>query len=332
MDLIFWWMLLVWLGGVTAYWLIRYLILGRRGRTRPPTALPVAHTNRLTDLPEYVTALKRYRSLLSWATAFVSLGLVAAVLLTARPANVSIVTPEQQNRDIMLCLDASGSVLREDTTLIDRFSTLVGNFHGQRFGLTLFNSSAVTIIPLNDNYQVIAPQLKVASTAFAAQKGTIFSELTDGTLANYQDGTSLVSDGLTSCIQHMGTVQGRSQSIILATDNEVQGTPIINITQAVALAEQRSIHIFAIDPGVSDQQLAGDHNQLKIIARETGGAYYELSDPNTVSAIIGDIDQQKSENYFGLPQLATSDNPKPFLYAAALLTIATIALLWRLEL
>jgi Ca-activated chloride channel family protein len=332
MVLIFWWMLPVWLGVIVAYWLTRYWLLALRKRTHLTTALPVAHTNRLTALPEYRSAFKRYQRLIRWATGLLSLSLLASILLTARPATVSIITPVQQNRDIMLCLDASGSVLREDTTLINRYSTLVNNFSGQRFGVTLFNSSAVTIIPLNDNYQLISEQLKSASQAFAAQKGTIFTELTNGTLSGFSGGTSLVSDGLTSCLQHMGTTQGRSQSIILATDNEINGTPIVNITQSVALARQRNIHIFAIDPGVSDPQLTADHTQLNIITKETGGAYYQLNDLNTVESIINTISQQDSQNFIGLPQPATNDNPKPFLYVAAVLTIASLAMLWRLEL
>jgi len=332
MGLIFWWMLLAWAAVITIYWLVRYWLLARRKRTMPLTALPVAHTNRLIGLEEYMSAFKRYRMLISWATGLLSLGLLSAILLSARPNTVSVITPVQHNRDIMLCLDASGSVLKEDTTLLDRFSTLVGNFSGQRFGLTLFNSSAVTIIPLNDNYQLITQQLKTAAKAFAAQKGDTFTNLTNGTLADFQSGTSLVSDGLSTCIQHMGTTQGRSQSVILATDNEVNGTPVLDMLQAVALAKQHNIHIYAIDPGVSDPQLAGDHAQLKIITKETGGSYYQLSDPNTVSSIIGTISQQDPENFIGLPQLATNDNPKLFLYAAALLTIASLALLLRLEL
>src|SRR5207342_659579 len=106
--------------------------------------------------------------------------------------------PVQKNRDIMLCLDASRSVLRVDAELIKRFSALVNNFNGQRFGLTLFNSSTVSIIPLNDNNQLISKQLKVAGDAFQSQKGDVFTKLTDGTLAGVEAGTSLASDGLTS--------------------------------------------------------------------------------------------------------------------------------------
>jgi len=333
MELIFWWMLILWFLGIAGYWGVRYWLAFRNGRRPVSLALPVAHSKRMTELPEYMAALKRYRLLINCAAGLLTLGLLTAILLTARPASVSVITPVQRNRDIMLCLDASGSVLREDTTLIDRFSSLVNSFSGQRFGLTLFNSSAVTVIPLNDDYPLISKQLKVAAQAFKVQSGSTFTQLTDGTLADFSGGTSLVSDGLATCIQSLGANTGhRPQSIILATDNEVNGTPIVDTLQAVALARQHNIRLFTIDPGVSDQSLAGDHAQLKTIAKETGGTYYSLSNLSSVDSVISDISAQQSGNFVGLPQYATNDNPKPFLYIAALLTLVTIGLLWRLEL
>lgn len=333
MELIFWWMLILWALAIGSYWAGRYWLKVRKGRKSAMFSLPVAHSNRLTNLPEYMAALKRYRLLVNWTTGLLSFCLLSAILLTARPAIVSNITPVQQNRDIMLCLDASGSVLREDTTLIDRFSTLVGNFSGQRFGLTLFNSSAVTVIPLNDDYPLISKQLTTAAQAFKAQSGDTFTQLTNGTLAGFDSGTSLVSDGLLSCLNHMGTnTAHRSQSVILATDNEVNGTPVTNMVQAAATAKQRGIRVYAIDPGVSDPTLASDHAQLKTITQQTGGSYYQLSNAGTVDSIIDSISAQQSSDFIGLPQVATNDDPQPFLYVAILLTIVTIGLLWRLEL
>lgn len=333
MGLIFWWMLIAWALVIIIYWAVRYYFFAATKRMTAANALPVAHSNRLTNLPIYITVLKRYRLLMSWIVSLLSLCLLTAIVLSARPATVSVVTPTQQNRDIMLCLDASGSVLRADTALLNRFTALVNGFSGQRFGLTLFNSSAVNIIPMNDNYKVTGQQLKNAAAAFKAQKGDAFTQLTDGTLADFESGTSLVSDGLLSCIEHISVnAQHRSQSIILATDNEVNGTPIVSMTQVVAIARQRNIHIFAIDPGISDQQLSGDHTQLQIISKETGGNYYQITDNQALNAIVDGIAAQESSSFVGLPQPAVNDAPRIFLYIAAIMAIASTILLWRLEL
>jgi Ca-activated chloride channel family protein len=331
--LIFWWMLIVWLVALAGYLAVRYWLTNRRKRTHAATDTPVAHSTRLTSLPEYVRAFRQYRILTRWAAGALTLALLSAIILTARPAIISIISPVQKNRDIMLCLDASGSVLKVDTKLINRFSALVTNFQEQRFGLTLFNSSAVTVIPLNDNYQLTSSQLKATGQAFQAQKGDVFTQLTDGTLASFDSGTSLSSDGLASCVQHMGAnSQQRSRSIILATDNEVNGKPVVGMTQAIQMALAQDIKVFVIDPGVRDNSKAGDHAQLKLVAAQTDGQYYMLNDDATVDDLIDAISQQQPQKFIGLPQPAINDNPQPFLLAAVLFTIVALVLLWRLEL
>ena len=331
--LIFWWMLVIWLVVLAGYLAAQYWLNNHRKQTHASTDTPVAHSARLTSLPEYITAFRQYRLLTRWAAAALTIAMLSAIVLSARPAIISIISPVQKNRDIMLCLDASGSVLKVDTMLINRFSALVNNFQEQRFGLTLFNSSAVTVIPLNDNYQLTSTQLKTAGEAFQAQKGDIFAKLTNGTLAGFDAGTSLTSDGLTSCIQHMGdNSQQRSRSIILATDNEVNGTPVIGMTQAIQMALAQNIHVFVIDPGISDQSKANDHAQLRLVAQQTDGEYFMLNDDGTVDALINAITKQEPAKFIGLPQPAINDNPEPFLIAAVLFSIASLALLWRLEL
>lgn len=333
MDLIFWWMLLIWIGAIGVYWLLYYYIFGRHSRKQVTSVLPAAHTNRLTSLPEYIAVMRQYRLLTCLVAGLLTLSLLSSIFLTARPATVSTVIPTQNNRDIMLCLDASGSVLREDTTLLDRFSSLVQNFGGQRFGLTLFNSSAVTTIPLNDNYQIISQQLKIDAKAFKLQDGQTFTDLTNGTLTDFSNGTSLAGDGLASCIDQLGSdTDHRSQSIILATDNEVHGTQIVSMEQDIAFAKQRNVHVFVIDPGVSDTSLASDHAELKILALQTDGVYYDLSDTTLVSSLINTINKQTPETYVGVAQYATSDNPKPFIFIAVFLAVGSLIVLWRLEL
>lgn len=331
MGLIFWWILLGWLSIIVGYWVVKY-ILWRNHKASPEVAVPIAHSDRLTNLPAYKAALKQYRFLLWIASGATTLALILAMLLSARPATVALITPAQQNRDVMLCLDVSGSVLKADATIVNRFSALVDSFDGQRVGLTVFNSSSVAIVPLSDDYQFINEQLTKVGAALKEQKGQAFTDLTSGTLADFDKGTSLVSDGIGSCISNLGTnSQRRSQSIILATDNEANGTPIITMTQAIALAENKQVRIYAIDPGESETARAGDHTQLKSQAEKTGGGYYMLRDAEAVNAIISEISKQEAKYAAGGAVVAVADNPDPFMYVAVVATIATLALAWRLH-
>lgn len=334
MGLIFWWMILVWLVLIGGYWLARYLLIkyGKQKKGRV-SAVPIAHSDRLTNLPAYKEALKRYRLLLWAAVGTMALSLLMAVVLSARPAAVSVITPAQRSRDVMLCLDVSGSVLRTDSQLVNRFRTLVANFSGQRFGLTVFNSSSVVILPLSDDYDLINEQLQKVGKALQEQKGQDFVDLTSGTLAAFDKGTSLVGDGLTSCINNLGdNPTHRSQSVILATDNEQNGEPIISMAQAAGLAERRTIRVYAIDPGSPDLKRQAEHADLKKFAEQTGGGYYLLSSANFITTIIDEISAQEAKYTASLPVVATADIPTPFLYVAVVTTAVYLVLSWRLRL
>lgn len=331
MGVIFWWMLLLWVFAIAGYWVGRYYWLKRQGKTQTE-AVPVAHTNRLIELPEYKKALKEYRILLYGATGALSLALLSGIFLTARPASITPIVPAAQSRDIMLCLDVSGSVLRTDTELVNRFNELVSGFSGQNFGLTAFNSSSIAILPLSDDYEFIGSKLTEVGEALRVQKGPVFVDLTSGTLAAFDKGTSLTSDGIVSCINNMGgNPRDRSQSIILATDNEANGTPIISAAQAVALAGKRNIRIYAIDPGIIDQSRKADHTKLKEIAEQTGGTYHVLSDANAVGDIIADISKQEAKYAESITTVAMSDSPQILAYLAFITTIASLAVMWRLK-
>lgn len=93
--LIFWWLVPLWLAVIVGYFLVRYYLQARRKRSRARNEMPVAHTTRLTSLPEYAAAFKQYRVLLYGAFGLLSLGLLTAIILSARPAIISVVNPVQ---------------------------------------------------------------------------------------------------------------------------------------------------------------------------------------------------------------------------------------------
>lgn len=331
MGLTFWWMLLVWTLAIIGYWVVRFLL---RHRQKPKRhAVPIAHSNHLTDLPEYKKAMKRYERLILTACGLLSISLLGAMIVTARPATVSYITPAQKGRDIMLCLDVSGSLLKVDTTIVNRFRTLIQSFSGQRFGLTVFNSSAVSVVPLTDDYVFLDEQLAEIGAALAKQEGNDFDRLTSGTLADFDKGTSLVSDGVASCVNNLGpNPLARSQSVIVATDNEKNGTAIISMEQAAAVAESNNVRIYAIDPGQSEEARDKDHQELQSLAQESGGAYYKLSDGKAIAGIIDEVSKQEAKYAASAPVIAVADTPKPFLYIVLVFTLLSLLVLWRLRL
>ena len=76
--------------------------------------------------------------------------------LVGRPARVAAEDEHSANRDIVLCLDVSGSTLPYDQQVIATYRTLISHFKGERIGLSIFNSTSRTVFPLTDDYTMAA--------------------------------------------------------------------------------------------------------------------------------------------------------------------------------
>ena len=189
--------------------------------------------------------------------------LALATALVARPSTVDEGEEKASSRDIVLCLDVSGSALPYDREVIDTYRQLVDSFKGERIGLSIFNSTSRTVFPLTDDYELVSKQLDKASSILAGvesqddidkMKDSDYQAISDwleGT-QNRKESTSLIGDGVVSCAAMLpGFAYGnasadnaerqRAASIVLATDNVVSGKPTYTLDEALNLTKQAQI-------------------------------------------------------------------------------------------
>ncbi|MGV8884075.1 MAG: vWA domain-containing protein [Microbacteriaceae bacterium] len=327
MELIFWWMPLVWLGLVAVVAVV--LIFVRRSRSAADaTSLPIANSERLTSLPGYARALRRYRALLAGVCAAVALLLLVGIGLTTRIASVDVRQPELKSRDIVLCLDISGSMVEYDSHVIDVFSDLANEFEGERISLVIFNASAVTYFPLTSDYGYIQRQFATLQKQFDSGN----QEYYNGTLIG--DGSSLVGDGLASCATKFDQPdKPRSRSVILVTDNLVAGREIFTLPQAGKLATGEGVRVYGINPGdtLDKSYLEEFADEFKTVVESTGGSYYALDDPDSIPAIVDRITAEQSALLRGPVQLVRTDEPGLLILLAFLGVGGLFALAWRVK-
>jgi Ca-activated chloride channel family protein len=342
MELTFWWLLpMAAAAAAVAGWLVFRKGAGENVRRRP-----VANADRLTVLPEYQAALRQYRRWLTVA-ALAALTLVAsAAIAAARPADLTTIRPEQHNRDIILCLDASGSMSGADAEVVEVFAELASDFDGERIGLTIFDSSAVQVFPLTDDYTFVQEQLTMAKDAFNGEAGS--SGFLDGTWNGR--GSSLIGDGLASCVEGFPAADGvsrdvisrdgkaqdqspRSRSVVLATDNFLSGDPIFTLDEAGALAQERKVRVYALNPGDFDYGTAPGQPGalLKAAAEATGGDYYPLDSPDAVAGIVRQVQATETAAIQGAPRAVVSDRPDVPLAVALLSGLVLAGASWRLR-
>lgn len=301
----------------------------RRARRAASTARLIARAERVRSL-ETVAQAVRMRTFA--AVGVVVLGTVAvgaAAMIAARPQTAQVVQPVSSSRDIMLCLDVSGSMAQVDVEALEVFADLVDGFEGERIGLTVFNSTSVQIFPLTDDYAFVQTQLAAFGEAMSTPDLLSNPGAWEGTLNGV--GSSLVGDGLASCALGFDHAdQDRSRSIVLATDNDARGESIVSLPDAAAFARSGGIRVFALNPvdGVDATQSA----ELSEVARVTGGQAYTLRGTTTVGDIVAAVQEQESAALVGAAQIVWTDTPDVWIAVLLVLVVGFVVLLWRVRL
>lgn len=305
------------------------LILGlrRRGGARGGDTARVARAERLRTLPTFRRALARRALALSGILALGAVTAIVAGVVAARPMSAQTIQPVNTSRDIMLCLDVSGSMSEVDVEVLTVFEELLDDFEGERIGLTIFNSSPVQIFPLTDDYDFIREHLESMTRSFDYVDQ--IPEHWVGTLNG--DGASLIGDGLAACTMGFDRPgDDRSRSVIFATDNEVNGASIVTLDEAAAYAASKEVRVFALNPVQGKD--ADVSAELSAAAESTGGAAFGLRDTTTVSDIVEQVQEQEATELRGEAQVVWTDAPNLWIAVLSVCLLGFVVVLWRVRL
>ncbi|MCK8475903.1 VWA domain-containing protein [Microbacterium aurugineum] len=305
------------------------LVLGlrRSSRGRAGDTARIARAERLRTLPTFRQALAKRAVALSGILALGAVTALVAGVVSARPMSAQTVQPINTSRDIMLCLDVSGSMTEVDVEVLTVFDELLDGFEGERIGLTIFNSSPVQIFPLTDDYDFIREHLESMTRSF--DYGDQVPEHWLGTLNG--DGASLIGDGLAACTMGFDHPDDdRSRSVIFATDNEINGASIVTLDEAAAYAASKGVRVFALNPVQGKD--AAVSAELTAAAEATGGAAFGLRDTTTVSDIVTQVQEQEATELRGEAQVVWTDTPDLWIALLSICLLAFVVVLWRVRL
>ena len=279
------------------------------------------------NLPIYKRIYIRSKVLMFFHEIFVIAALISALFLIARPYETKKIKIGVQKRDIMLCLDVSYSLYELNYELADYLEQVVMELQGDRFGITIFNTSSVVFVPLTDDYSYVVTRLEELKEYFTLQKeyeemipeGPYITFETDeewdayyeldnqlnyieaGTLVNNSfRGSSLIGEGLASGLYSFPSLgdESRTRIMIFATDNanasSVQEIP--DLEGASYLCNKNDVTVFAIFPSEDAyfyEYTTADYDrfreELRSAVKYTGGELYVQSKEETVSSIVEEI-------------------------------------------
>lgn len=320
-------MLLVAAGVLVVAIVVGVLLGVRRRPTSTAPGATLARAERLRELVSFRRAVRARRAALASVIALGAAAILVGGVAAARPMAAQTVQPVNASRDIMLCLDVSGSMSDVDIEIIDVFRDLLTGFEGERIGLTIFNSSPVQVFPLTDDYRFVRERLDDIKRSFDWVDEV--PEHWTGTLNG--DGASLIGDGLAACSMRFDHLdEKRSRSVIFASDNEVNGSSIVSVPEAASFAARSGVRVFAINPVAGKNAAVTD--ELRQAAQSTGGRMYDLRGTTTVADIIDEVQKEQATELEGQVQIVWADRPELALVALAALSLAFVAVMWRVRL
>lgn len=319
-----------------------------RRRPRVMAARWVARTADLAQVPEIRRALRRVAALRAASALAVLVAVVAAAVLVARPVQTRVHDPRDASRDIVLCLDVSGSMLEYDVEVVRTFERLLDGFDGERIALSVFNSTSRTVFPLTDDYALVRDELAAAAEVLAYDETAEIDPDDDeawdrlqalwafvaGTMGVPDEG-SLIGDGVASCgllFDEQGSE--RSRSVVLATDNMVNGRPIYRLSEAVSLLAERDVALYSLFTGPAELRDGPEYVEMENAVAQSrdavgfGGMWF-TGDPAAVAGVVEDVDAQQEQALDGRATTFVVDRPGawPLLLVGAVGVL--LVLRWR---
>jgi hypothetical protein len=123
--------------------------------------------------------------------------------------------------------------------------------------------------------------------------------------------------------------EGRSRSIVFATDNALAGEPFLELPEAADLVRQRGIRIYAL--AAADRITDVDAAALRRAAESTGGVFFETGANAPTAAVVAEIGRLDASRLDVPPEVIADDRPTAWIIACVAGLGALLAVGWALR-
>ena len=307
--------------------IIGFLILvkNKEKNTKIKSKSKIANTSLIKNTDYYKNILRKYKILkITLITSFV-IAFISGTLLVSRLSKVETNKTNEYKRDIILCMDVSASVDDLNLELVNNLKETVKSLKGERFGISIFNTSSVLISPLTEDYEFIIERLDEIEKSLKLNNSFLYSSsstdnyfytinyIFSGTIEdNETRGSSLIGDGLASCIYSFPKLdeEDRSRIIIFSTDNDLAGTPLVTLDKAAQIGKKKNIKLFGIGTTAMKEN---DKKEFKSAIENADGTFYIHTNSN-IKSIVKDIEKTSKSLIEGKIEKKEQDIPTiPFI-------------------
>ena len=118
-----------------------------------------AHTSAARSSAQFKSAMSTRLIACVVAAALAFAGIISAAVVAGRPSKSADYDTLPSRKDIMLCLDVSGSLCGQNRAIVKVMKEAVKGLEGERIGITVFNVSSMVDVPLTDDYAYLEEKL-----------------------------------------------------------------------------------------------------------------------------------------------------------------------------
>lgn len=346
-----------------------FLFLGRKKREPFKDGVKASNTARIKASPLYKKLKLKYTIAKAVLAVALILSFTSSLFVAARPYKTEDVTTGVKKRDIILCLDVSYSLYELNSEITEYIKNVVRGLQGDRFGISIFNTSSVTYVPLTDDYDYVLDRLDVLSEYFDLQKELYekyldkyeyysdmsqetydaYMELMDelsyydaGTLYNSSlKGSSLIGEGLGTALYTFPYLSDseRTRVIIMCTDNELNAfqKQIMDLDDAAKYCAKNKVTVFGIFPSEDDFYMPEEYDyssclkEFKSAVESTGGKFYVRTKDESAEEIVKDIQKQEAMIVKTVVSKQTVDLPQTYFIIMLICLACSCVAGWVLQ-
>lgn len=318
MPVMWWWLAVV---------LLLPVFVAALWRWRKPAKRPthfIGDTANAKALPSFARELRRARRLQIATTIVLGLLIITCALIAARPQQQIRKIDYQNSRDIVLCMDVSGSMDTYIPPALQTLQKIVTANPTDRYSLVLFGNVPFVALPLTSDTTAIDITTKDLEANFSDDDFDAVDLI--GFDSSVEGGTDIAT-GLTSCFRRFDNIdQQRSRHIILVSDMQHNGPgdPAVVAT----LLPKYGVKLYVLSPELYVNDIKEKDAVVGITNAPVEGLAFDGSNAAaTLSAIYDSILSERQTDTYALV-----DVPYPLWITAAVLTLAWAVLLvlrWR---
>ena len=330
---------------------IAVLLLSKHRKSEYKKGVIVANTKYLKSTKYFKYLNTKYYLISSLIKITCILLILATAILTARMHSTKKYTNEYNNRDIMLCLDFSPSMIVENYEILEAMEKTVSSLKEERFGITIFDSTANMVVPLTTDYNYIIYSLNdLKSKFYKMYLVDVTNEKPDleigssSYMFNYKDeayrrginrfdGSSRISDSLATCASNFND-DDRTKVIFFSTDNLGVGV-IMTMEEVIDYCKEKNIKVYPIgarriEDNASFFGFTNPRGKLVDLADATGGKYFDFT-KYSIDEITDEIETLNSSALLKTTYVAKNDYPEKILPYMLGLMIFLFVLDWRVK-